>query len=215
MHADFWHQKWQDNAIGFHESEANPHLLQHFETLSLAAGKRIFLPLCGKTLDIAWLLSNAYRVAGAELSETAVEQLFVELNVKPTVSAVGELKRYSEQNIDIFVGDIFDLSSDTLGPVDAVYDRAALVALPEETRRHYAAHITKITHTAPQLLVSIEYDQSLMAGPPFSLSQEEVNRYYEESYNLNLIASTDIPGGLKGKCAALEHVWRLDAVTRT
>ena len=209
MDASFWLQKWKKNDIGFHKSEANPILVKYFKELSLVKGSRVFLPLCGKTLDIPWLLSNGYRIAGAELIEIAIEQLFIELGVEPKISGAGELKHYSAINIDIFVGDIFDVSSHMLGPVNAIYDRAALVALPEAMRNRYTAHLTEITVKAPQLLVSYEYDQNLMDGPPFSISNEEVNQHYGDNYNLTLLASTDVPGGLKGKCAAKENVWLL------
>lgn len=92
-----------------------------------------------------WLLSNGYRVIGAELVESAIEQLFAELAITPTISFVGDIKHYNAPNIDIFVGDIFELSSKILGPVDAIYDRAALIALPDETRTRYAAHLMAIT----------------------------------------------------------------------
>ena len=209
MDASFWRQRWDKNDISFHESEANPLLVKYFKELSLAKGRRVFLPLCGKTLDIPWLLSNGYHVAGAELSKIAIEQLFTELGVEPKISGVGEVDHYSAKNIDIFVGDIFHLSSQILGRVDAIYDRAALVALPEKMRNRYTAHLTEITDKAPQLLICYEYDQSLMEGPPFSMSNEEVNQHYRDSYDLTLIVSTNVPGGLKGKCTAKENVWLL------
>lgn len=209
MEASFWHQTWRDNNIAFHRSEANPLLVKYFKQLSLLEDSRVFLPLCGKTLDIPWLLSNGYRVAGVELSTIAVEQLFTELGVEPKISGAGRLEHYSAENIDIFVGDIFHLSSEILGPVDAVYDRAALVALPKEMRDRYTAHLMQITNKAPQLLICYEYDQSLMEGPPFSVSNEEVSQHYKGGYHLTPIASTNVPGGLKGKCAAKENVWLL------
>lgn len=209
MDIDSWHQKWERNNIAFHRTEANPLLVKYFNELSLAKGSRVFVPLCGKTLDIRWLLSNGYRVAGAELSKIAIEQLFAELEVTPEISRDDELDHYRAKHIDIFVGDIFDLSNKMLAPVDAIYDRAALVALPEEMRDRYAAHLTEITNKAPQLLICYKYDQSLMEGPPFSISNEEVNQHYRNSYDLTLIASTDIAGGLKGRCAAKENVWLL------
>lgn len=209
MDASFWHQRWGNNEIGFHEREANPLLVKYFKTLSLTKGGRVFLPLCGKTLDIGWLLSNGYRVAGAELSKIAIEQLFAELGVEPKISTQGGLDHYSAKDIDIFVGDIFDLSRQMLGPVDAIYDRAALVALPVEMRHRYTAHLTEITHKAPQLLICCEYDQSLMEGPPFSITNEEVNQHYRNRYDLTLMVSRDVAGGLKGKCAAKENVWLL------
>ena len=209
MDTSFWLQRWEKNVIGFHKSEANPVLVKYFTQLSLVKGSRVFVPLCGKTLDIAWLLSNGYRVAGAELIEMAIEQLFAELEVEPKISDVGEVRRYSAENIDIFVGNIFDVSSKVLGPVDTIYDRAALVALPEEMRNRYTAHLMEVTDKAPQLLITYEYDQNLMEGPPFSVSEEEVNQHYGDNYDLTLIVSANVPGGLKGKCAAKENAWLL------
>jgi len=209
MDADFWHRKWANNDIGFHEGAVNPLLVKHFSALGLERGDRVFLPLCGKTLDIHWLLSNDFRVVGAELSQLAVEQLFAELGTEPVVTACGPTRRYSAPNLDVFLGDLFDVSRELLGPVNAIYDRAALVALPEETRGRYAAHLMEITAKAPQLLVCFEYDQSLMAGPPFSLASEEVARHYRTSYALTLLDRVEIPGGFKGKISATESVWLL------
>jgi len=209
MDASFWRQRWAKNETAWHQSKTNPLLVKHFQELSVAKRGRVFVPLCGRTLDISWLLSHGYRVAGAELSQTAIEQLFMELGVQPEITGVGELDQWSAKNIDIFVGDIFALSRQELGPVDAIYDRAALVAFPEEMRNRYTAHLTEMTGTAPQLLICYEYDQRLLEGPPFSISQEEVKRHYLTKYDVTLLTSTDVAGGLKGKCAAKESVWLL------
>jgi thiopurine S-methyltransferase len=110
MDANFWHQRWETNQIGFHESQANPLLTTYFKDLSIANGSRVFVPLCGKTLSIAWLLSEGYRVAGAELSELAIQQLFAELGIEPKITDMGAMKRYSGTDINIFVCDIFYLT---------------------------------------------------------------------------------------------------------
>jgi len=209
MDASFWRQRWEKNEIGFHESKANPLLVTHFHELSVGKSRRVFVPLCGKTLDISWLLSRGCRVAGAELSQLAIEQLFMDLGMQPDIEKVGGIERWSANNLDIFVGDIFAVSRPMLDKVDAVYDRAALVALPEDMRKRYAAHLMEITGKAPQLLVSYEYDQRLVAGPPFSVSNEEVRRHYASTYALTLLAGTEVPGGLKGKASAKENVWLL------
>ncbi len=209
MEPDFWHKKWESNVLGFHLDKANPLLVANFKALSLKAGNRVFLPLCGKTLDISWFLSHGYQVAGVELSELAVNQLFETLNITPKKTDLGDLKRYTAKNIEIFVGDIFHLSQEDLGTIDAVYDRAALVALPENMRRRYAAHLTHIARRAPQLLISFEYDQNLLQGPPFAISNKEISQYYKNTYELSLIASEEVAGGLKGKCDAVENVWLL------
>jgi len=211
METDFWLQRWQDKQIGFHESNTNPSLLKHFNALSLEKGSRVLIPLCGKTLDIAWLLSQDYKVAGAELSELAITELFEELNITPHKEVKGTLTQYTAEDIDIFVGDIFDLSRDLLGPIDAIYDRAALVALPEEMRIRYSKHLIQLSDTAPQLLISYEYDQSLMEGPPFSITAEEVLQRYSDSYQIQKLDSIELPEDLKGKCDATESVWLLQS----
>lgn len=213
MEKSFWHQKWERNEIAFHEREANPLLVRYFNKLSIENGARVFLPLCGKSLDISWLLANGLRVAGAELSKMAVEQLFMELGIEPNISRVGAVELYSAKDIEIFVGDIFDLSREMLGQIDAVYDRAALVALPADMRNQYTAHLADITDKAPQLLICYEYDQNLMAGPPFSIYSEEVNQRYGDSYRINHVATEKVPGGLKGTYAVNETVWLLKKQT--
>lgn len=210
MESNFWFEKWKTNEIGFHINQPNPLLIRHFKRVTLKKKERVFLPLCGKTKDIAWLLANGFRVAGAELVGTAIEQLFAELEINPDISATGDLTRYSAQQIDIFVGDIFNLTADVLGRIDAVYDRAALVALPEDVRNRYAAHLMEITQQAPQLLIGYEYDQTIIPGPPFSVTPEEVMRHYGNHYQLTLLESLPVTGGLKGQCEASESVWLLE-----
>ena len=209
MDPTFWHRRWAKNEIAFHNSDTHPMLSAHFHHLSVPSGGRVFVPLCGKTLDIHWLLYHGYQVVGAELSQIAIEQLFSELRTDPVIKSVGDHRRYSAEGIDIFVGDIFDLSPQTLGPVDAIYDRAALVALPEVLRKRYAAHVIELGRRAPQLLITLEYDQSQVDGPPFSVAQEECLEHYRGVYEPILLSSQQIPGGIKGLVEAKESVWLL------
>ncbi|USD22848.1 thiopurine S-methyltransferase [Microbulbifer variabilis] len=209
MEATYWHEKWKKNNIAFHEASGNSLLSEFFSQLSLSKGDRVFVPLCGKTRDIAWLLSGGYRVVGAELSEMAVEQLFQEMDKTPEVEQIANLKRYKASNIDIYVGDIFDLDMEILQEVDGIYDRAALVALPQDIRPVYAQHLMAMTKVAPQLLISFEYEQSELAGPPFSISSQEIFERYNADYHLKMLASRDVPGGLKGLVPAREVAWLL------
>ena len=209
MDPDFWHLRWRENRIGFHQAAANAMLVKHIDALDLPAGARIFLPLCGKTNDIGWLMSQGHRVAGAELSRLAIDQLFQDLGLTPEITELGALTRFSAANIDIFVGDILALTADLLGPIDASYDRAALVALPRDMRARYADHMARITANAPQFLICFEYDQSLMTGPPFSVNADEVARVYAAQYRLTDHDAADVAGGLKGICPAIERVWLL------
>lgn len=209
MEANFWHQKWERGDTAFHGSEANPLLIAHFEKLNLAKGSRVFLPLCGKTRDIAWLLASGYRVVGAELSELAINDLFKDLGLAPEISKEAKLLHYSAKDIDIMVGDIFDVSAEHLGPISAIYDRAALVALPACIRKKYTSHLINITDAAAQLLICHEYNQQLMDGPPFSVNEVEVNQHYGATYSLKSVESKNVAGGLKGKVASTEVAWLL------
>jgi len=207
MDIDFWKDKWEKNIIGFHLSEVNPLLVKYYEQLSLEKNARLFLPLCGKTKDISWLLSKGHSIVGVEFSELAIKQLFDELQVEPKITQHEDLKLYSAQGLDIFVGDFFKLNTSLIGMVDAIYDRAALVALPSSIREKYSIHLKDITKEAPQLLVTFMYDQNLLKGPPFSVSNDEVYNHYEKQYNIVLL--DNLNEKFKGKIDAKESVWLL------
>lgn len=197
MNTDFWLNKWENKNIGFHKSEVHPTLVAYFSVLKLAKKSRVFLPLCGKTLDIAWLMFNHCRIAGAELSEIAIIELFEELDLTPQITEMDNLKLYSAENIDIFVGDIFDLTPSILGHIDAVYDRAALVALPLDIRSQYTTHICHITDNAQQLLLTFEYDKSTSNSPPFSVTKEEVASHYDGVFDIKILADNGEDYGIK------------------
>lgn len=236
MDADFWHSKWESQQIGFHKSQANELLVKHLPALKLSQGATLFLPLCGKTLDIAYLLQQGYQVVGSELSEIAVKALFAELNITPTVttvesdfsqtgvaqeatekSATGELKLYQDpaKHLSIFCGDFFAITPALMASVsdkiDACYDRAALIALPLEMRETYSHHLSTLIQRAPQLLITLSYDQAIMDGPPFSVIPEELAQHYHNDYTLNCLAELFSEHSLKGKHPATESVWHLIA----
>ena len=215
MEQEFWHERWAKRQTPFHEGTPNRLLVAHLDALELAPGSRLFLPLCGKTVDIHWLLRRGFRVAGIDLSPIAIGELFDELGADPVVANVetpsGTLTRHTADAIEIFVGDIFALDAATLGAVDAVYDRAALVALPPEMRGRYAEHLAAITDRAPQLLVGFEYDQALFDGPPFSVPEAEIARAHGDRYDRRLLVRDRVPGGLRGFEAVDEAAWLLTA----
>ncbi|WP_076012348.1 thiopurine S-methyltransferase [Alteromonas abrolhosensis] len=216
MEHSFWHSKWQKNEIGFHEPEGNALLVKYSSFLigddsPSSSSSRIFVPLCGKTRDIGWLLAQGCEVVGAELSEVAIIQLFEELGVEPTVTTTSNGKIYAKDGLAIYVGDIFKLTSSDLGDVKGIYDRAALVALPSPLREQYAAHLMAITQCAPQLIISFEYDQDEMAGPPFSVNEKTVDALYSADYNIQRLERSVLEGGLKGKVDADNLVFALSA----
>ena len=211
MDHQFWHDRWTKGEIGFHEGQPNALLTEYVHTLALPKGGRVFVPLCGKTRDIPWLMSQGLRVAGAELSEMAVGELFEEMSLAPDIETIGPLRLYKAQNIDIYVGDIFDLTGAMLGQVDAIFDRAALVALPPDMRKRYAKHLMAITANATQLLITFDYDQADLTPPPHAIDEAEVEMHYGAFYEINVLEARDIKEGLKGRAKALERVSLLTA----
>ncbi|HIP50882.1 MAG TPA: thiopurine S-methyltransferase [Campylobacterales bacterium] len=206
---DLWLNRWEKREIGFNQSVVNYFMVKYFEQLNLKSGNKILVPLCGKSIDISWLLSKGFTVVGIELSETAVVELFEELDIVPNISTLGELIVYNSENLKLFVGDIFKVNSEMLGKIDAIYDRAAIVALTEKLRIEYAAHLRTITKNASQLLLCFEYDQSLMNRTPYSVEEDEVRKHYAKHYEIELLERVEIAGGFKGKLPACDVVWLL------
>lgn len=209
MEHNFWHSKWEKLEIGFHQQDINPFLKQYIDDLELARGATVFVPLCGKTLDMTWLLDKGFCVIGAELSELAVQQYFQSLSVEPVITTMGKLKKYSAPDLSIYCGDFFDLTSEIVGKVDAVYDRAALVALPDNMRLQYSQQVATVSNNAKTLLITYEYDQSVHAGPPFSVLPCEVEQLFSPNYSIVSLYDEQFAGGLKGKVPARERVWLL------
>lgn len=209
MEADFWHARWDAMEIGFHEGAANDLLVRHLPSLDLATGARVFVPLCGKAHDMAWLAAQGFEIIGVELSAKAVGQFFEETGAAPEITAHGKLTRYSADAVTIYAGDLFALDGAALGRIDAVYDRASLVAMPGSMRDPYARQIRALAPAAKRLLITFAYDQAEMEGPPFSIDTAEVERLFAGNYDLTCLEERDVEGGLKGRVPASEAAWRL------
>ncbi|WP_347986597.1 thiopurine S-methyltransferase [Methylomonas sp. AM2-LC] len=193
MQHDFWHQRWDQNQIGFHNHQVNPYLQRFWSTLSLKPGSRVFVPLCGKSNDMLWLLAQGYQVVAAELSPVAVAAFFAENNLHPTIRRQGEVLLYEIDGLQLYCADFFDLSSAQLGHIDAVYDRASLVALPPEMRLDYVYHLSSLLESGQQiLLVTFVYEQHEMTGPPFSVLSTEVDFLYGKWCSVNKLTSEDV-----------------------
>lgn len=209
MDAHYWHERWQNNRISFHEKNTNPTLEKHFDQLGVQANSRIFVPLCGKSLDMVWLLSQGHQVIGAELNALAIQQFFESLSLTPSTTNLGDVTSHHVENLTIFEGDIFKLSAELIGHIDAIYDRAALVALPSPMRTDYTKHLQKITATAPQLLITYEYPEGAIQGPPFSISEDEIQQHYEKSYAIELLETIPTSNKRMTNILANEKAWRL------
>lgn len=193
MDAAFWQRRWADDEIGFHLDEVNPSLREYYSVLGVQPGGCVFVPLCGKSQDMVWLASLGVDVIGVELSEKAVEDFFTENQLTPDIKRFDHLERWRCGNITIYRGDFFDLIPELFEHVDAVYDRAALVALPKAMRSDYCKHLN---HLVPEplsaLLVSFNYDQDKMDGPPFSVPPYEVRYHFSEVVPITPLSSANI-----------------------
>ena len=192
MEKDFWLERWEREEIGFHQNEINPYLRQYWPELHLAQGAEVFVPLCGKSRDISWLHRQGHSVLGVELSAIAVQAFFKENGDTPQRMANEKFDRYATDGLRILCGDFFDLGKDDLAKVGAVYDRASLVALPPEMRESYARHLVSILPPGTQiLLMTFDYPQAEMSGPPFAVSVNEVESLYREHAEIRLLAQLD------------------------
>lgn len=193
MQHEFWHQRWQQNQIGFHSDEINPHLQQQWPKLSVEPNSRVFVPMCGKSNDMLWLLAQGYQVVGVELSPLAVEAFFSENDVQPALRRQGDFLIGESGGLQILCGDFFALRPENLGKIDAVYDRASLVALPHDMRIDYVSHLSALlTPGVKMLLVAFDYPQHQMPGPPFSVQGEEIEKLYQSWCEVELLANEDI-----------------------
>lgn len=179
MEADFWHKRWSEGRIGFHLAQANPLLTDYWPTLELAANTPVFVPLCGKSQDMIWLMQRGHRVQAVELSRAAIEEFDRENSLQGRWETIDGLDCYQTDTIQIWHADFFKLSQVHTGPIQAIFDRAALIALPEQMRQQYAQHLSSLTAAnCSQLLISLEYEQSKRAGPPFAVLEDEIHSLY-------------------------------------
>lgn len=192
MEAAFWHDRWEKNLIGFHRDEVNPYLKEYWAHLNLAKGKRVFVPLSGKSKDLIWLADQGYEVIGIELNHLAVEAFFAENNLTATSTQKDGFELVESGKICLICGDFFALTTEILGQIDAVYDRASLIALPPEMRQSYASKMTELCPLAPKLLITLEYDQAKMDGPPFAVTENEVRALYASNYEVSQCLAQDV-----------------------
>lgn len=204
----YWQDRWRESPTPFfHIPQVQPTLIQQFAVIG--TGARVLVPLCGKTLDIGFLLQQQCQVVGIELSRIAVEQLFAQLqrDFGADLGAVaitehGAHTVFQANNIRVICGDIFTVTPDLVTDITRIYDRAALVALPAHLRAAYTAKLRELSHTAAQLLLSFDYDQNLVAGPPFALALGQVAELYQDFYDIQQCADKPLPQPIKGVAPA-------------
>lgn len=216
MEPDFWHQRWRDNRIGFHQDRVTPLLERYWAGLAPPRGSRVFVPLAGKTLDMPWLLAQGHRVLGVELSRLAVDQFFDEQSLRPGVHESRYGTRFVAGDIELVCGDVFALDAEVLAGCAGVYDRAALIALPPRMRERYVrGPLALLPAGCRGLLVTLEYPQHEKAGPPFSVDADEVRALFGGDWELDMLERRDIlaeqPGfAAEGVTRLHTSAWRLE-----
>ena len=215
MEPEFWLERWRNRQIGFHRESVNPLLQRYWACLGVPSGSRVFVPLCGKSRDLHWLAEQGYRVTGIEISPIAVEEFFAEAGLQARVKQ-GDLPCWRAGAIEILCGDFFDLLPREFPDVAAVYDRAALIAMPPGLRERYARHLLRLMPPgARMLLVTLEYPRDAMEGPPFPVPGTEVQALFGEQCAIQELAREDALGTNakfreRGLDRLEEVVWRLE-----
>lgn len=193
MRPEFWTDRWLEGRIGFHRTEAEPFLTQHWAELGFRECERVFVPLCGKSVDLLWLRDRGHHVAAIELSEIAVESFFAENGVLARRRVRCGFDHYQGHRLELLRGNFFELAENHLHEVSAVYDRAALISWAPELRTQYVEHLTAITpRDASIVLITIEHPQKHGTGPPFSLAFDDVHRLYSAAYDIREHARRDV-----------------------
>ncbi|EJM97668.1 thiopurine S-methyltransferase [Herbaspirillum sp. YR522] len=193
MDSEFWLQRWREGRTHFHQERVLPLLQKHWPTLALPQGSTVLVPLCGKSLDMMWLAAQGYKILGVELSALAVQQFFDDNGMQPVLRESAQGRHYSAGNVEIICGDIFDLDDATLAACRGAYDRAALIALPPQMRARYVERVYgRLAPNYCGLLITLEYEQQLMEGPPFAVAEEEVQRLYAAHTDVLVMERRDI-----------------------
>lgn len=193
MDPAFWHQRWHDRQIGFHQAQVTPLLQKHWNAVGAPAAGRVFVPLCGKSLDMAWFAAQGQRVLGVELSPVAIAEFFAEHGLVPQVHDSRYGRHHVAGPITLIEGDAFALDAAALADCTAVYDRAALIALPPDMRARYVEALYGTLPTGCRgLLITLEYPEAEKAGPPFTVPASEVRQRYGVRWDVDLLERRDI-----------------------
>lgn len=193
MEPEFWLERWREARTGFHQDAPTPLLLKHWPAVGAAPGSRVFVPLAGKSLDMAWFASQGYRVLGAELSPLAVAQFFESQGVEPSEEEAADGVHHLAGPIELVQGDVFALDADAIASCTAVFDRAAIIALPPEMRERYVREVYgKLPSGCRGLLITLEYPQLEKSGPPFSVAEAEVHSLFDGEWRVTRMGRRDI-----------------------
>jgi thiopurine S-methyltransferase len=209
MDYEDWHRRWREGRIGFHEGKPNAFLARHHDALAAGATRSVFVPLCGKSEDLAFLAARGHRVVGVELSAVAADAFFEEHGLSPARTTRGPFEVRAAGGVEILVGDYFALESEHVGPIDCAYDRAALIAMHPDDQQRYADRLLAI---APRiLLVTFAYDPSKLGGPPFSVPAVRVAELFAARAEIELLEERIVDDARFADAGpVVEAVWKIE-----
>lgn len=198
-----WQEKWDQGQIGFHQENFNSDLVTYMDRVISESDElvNVFVPLCGKTRDMLWLSEKFIKVFGVELSHLAMEQFEAENNRNFKKSSIDSFTTYSDDKYTLYQGDFFKLDKSHLPHVTHIYDRASMIALPKKIRKSYSKHLTEVIKAPHIFLITIDYDQDKVHGPPYSVPQDEVRSYYGQSYLIEVMSEVVISEGVPPRFA--------------
>jgi thiopurine S-methyltransferase len=184
---ELWQDAWRRRDIDFHQKAVNPLLLKFWPNFRFTVESTVFVPLCGKSLDLAWLAGQGHRVIGVELSPLAVRAFFRENKLQPSKRKVGKFTLWEHGRITILCGDFFELSAEDLGEISVVFDRASLTALPEDIRAEYIAQLRRIVPASCRmlLLTTEEPEAGETQGQPYAVA-DEIASLYAGAFDIEL-----------------------------
>jgi thiopurine S-methyltransferase len=181
----FWAERWAEGATAFHRAVVSPALERYARSL-FPSGSKVLVPLCGKSLDLAWLAAQGFDVHGVEYVEQAARAFFAERGVEPRHAG----DTWSVSGIAIQCGDF--LTVDLPGPFGGIWDRAAMIAVSVADRPAYVRRMRGLVEQGAVLLLeSFTYESDTFAGPPFPLSHADVRASYA-GFQIEMLDEEDV-----------------------
>jgi len=193
MDPRYWLERWQSGNTPFHQPQVNADLQRYWPSLHLPPSASVFVPLCGKSIDMVWLRARGHGVIGVELSGQAIDEFYGAEGLRAERRVDGPLECAEAPGYELYIGDLFELEARHLAAARGVYDRGALIALPAQMRVRYARHLIQVLPARCSiLLLTLDYPQQQMAGPPFAVGADEVDALYGREFRITELATREV-----------------------
>lgn len=207
--SDFWLKKWSEGDIGFHQNHVHAYLEKFWPGLQATQNVSVFVPLCGKSLDMKYLLDRGCKVLGVEISETAILDFFHEQRIQYDITRQYGIRGYAGENVVLWAADYFNLPEHMFSSVSTVYDRAALIALPPDVREAYVQKMRGLLAGGVRILmITLEYEQGQIEAPPYSVNVKELKKLFGDWCSIDHLETHYT---LVKREQVLEHAYRLTA----